>query len=335
MSVVKANAYGHGAVKIAQRLEELGTDYFAVAYTAEGVHLRNNDITKPILILHPQLHDLQDCIKRCLEPVIYSIEVLEAFIAFAKAEKTTHYPIHLEFNTGLNRIGIDPDELAQAVEIIKNHPEIKVRGVQSHLAASEDHDEDEFTSMQIALFKKLAADLETQLGYSIIKHEANTSGILNHNSSHFNMVRSGIGLYGYGNDPEYDAFLEPISSLKTQISLLRTIQKGESVSYNRKFIADREMTYAVLPLGHGDGIHRIHGNGNMEVSINGKTAPTLGIICMDMFMVDVSGIDCNVGDEVIIWDRKDQTARTVAENAGTISYELLTVISDRVPRVYL
>jgi alanine racemase len=335
MSVVKANAYGHGAIKIAQRLEELGTDYFAVAYTSEGVHLRDHGITKPILILHPQLHDLEDCIKRCLEPVIYSIEVLEAFIAFAKAEKTTHYPIHLEFNTGLNRIGIDPDELAQAVEIIKNHPEIKVRGVQSHLAASEDHDEDDFTHMQITLFKKLATDLEKELGYSVIKHEANTSGILNHNDSHFNMVRSGIGLYGYGNDPEYDAFLKPISSLKTQISLLRTIEKGESVSYNRKFIADHKMTYAVLPLGHGDGIHRIHGYGNMEVSINNKMAPTLGIICMDMFMVDVSRIDCKIGDEAIIWDTKSQTARTVAENAGTISYELLTVISDRVPRVYL
>jgi alanine racemase len=335
MSVVKANAYGHGAVKIAQRLQELGTDYFAVAYTSEGVELREQGITTPILIFHPQIHDLNLCIKHCLEPVIYGMEVLEAFVAFAKAEHQTNYPIHLEFNTGLNRIGIDTYQLQEVVEQIKNEPAIKVRGVQSHLAASEDHEEDDFTKNQISIFNKIAQDLEEQLGYPIIKHEANTSGILNHSSSHFNMVRSGIGLYGYGNDPIFDTFLKPISSLKSQISLIRTIGKGESVSYNRKFIADREMTYAVVALGHGDGIHRIHGYGHMEVLINGKAAPTLGIICMDMFMVDVSGIDCKVTDEVVIWDVVNQTARTVAENAGTISYELLTVISDRVPRVYL
>jgi alanine racemase len=335
MSVVKANAYGHGAVKIAQRLQELGTDYFAVAYTSEGVQLRENGIVTPILILHPQIHDLDLCIQHCLEPVIYGPEVLDAFIAFAKAKHTLDYPIHIEFNTGLNRIGFDPEQLQEIVTQIKSEPAIRVRGVQSHLAASEDHEEDDFTQQQINLFKNITRELEDSLGYEVIKHEANTSGLLNHDSSHFNMVRTGIGLYGYGNDPKFDAFLKPISSLRSQISLVRTIEKGESVSYNRKFIADHKMTYAVIALGHGDGIHRIHGYGNMEVSINGKTAPTLGIICMDMFMVDVTGIDCKVGDEVVIWDTKNQTARTVAENAGTISYELLTVISDRVPRVYI
>ncbi len=335
MAVVKANAYGHGAVRIAQKLQDLGTDYFAVAYTSEGVHLRKNGITTPILVLHPQIYDLELCIKHCLEPVIYGMEVMEAFIAFAKAEPTTDYPVHLEFNTGMNRLGLEPDNVEKIVEIVKNEASIKVRAVHSHLGASEDRDLDEYTDSQISKFAKVAQELQERLGYNIIKHEANTSGILNHESSHFNMVRSGIGLYGYGNDPEFDAQLKPISSLKAEVSLIKTVEKGESISYNRSFMATRDTTYAVIPLGHGDGINRIHGYGKMKVLINGELAPSLGIICMDMFMVDVTGMDCNVGDEVTIFNDTDHNAHKVAENAGTISYELLTGISDRVQRIYM
>ncbi len=335
MAVVKANAYGHGAIKVAHKLQELGADYIAVAYVSEGARLRDHGITAPICVFHPQVHELELCIERCLEPVLYSVEVLEEFLAFAKAKNQKNYPVHIEFNTGMNRLGIDPEDLHKVLEIINDQDHIKVRGVQSHLGASEDLAEDEFNKNQISLFHKTADAFEKSLGYPIIRHEANTSGILNYKESHFTMVRSGIGLYGYGNDPEHDKYLKPISSLKSNISLIRTIEKGESVSYNRKFFAPKKMTYAVVALGHGDGIHRIHGMGNMEVEINGKKAPTLGIICMDMFMVDVSDIDCKVGDEVIIWDENHQTAQTVAENAGTISYEILTVISDRVPRYYL
>jgi alanine racemase len=335
MAVVKANAYGHGAVRIAQRLQELGTDYFAVAYTSEGVELRNNGITTPILVLHPQIYDLELCIKHCLEPVIYGDEVLEAFIAFAKAEHTTDYPIHLEFNTGMNRLGLEPDDLEKFVEIIKNQTVVKVRAVHSHLGASEDQELNDYTNSQISKFAKVAQELQEKLGYKIIKHEANTSGILNHKSSHFNMVRSGIGLYGYGNDPEFNRQLKPISSLKAQISLVKTIEAGESISYNRSFMATQRTTYAVIPLGHGDGINRIHGYGKMKVIINGELAPSLGIICMDMFMVNVTGINCKVGDEVTIFNDSDHDAYNVAENAETISYELLTGISDRVQRIYL
>ncbi len=335
MAVVKANAYGHGAIKVAHKLQELGTDYIATAYASEGSKLRDNGITTPICVFHPQVHELELCIERCLEPVLYSIEVLEEFLAFAKAKNQKNYPVHIEFNTGMNRLGVDPKELDKVLDILNCQSYIKVRGVQSHLGASEDLAEDKFNRSQISLFHKTADDFEQGLGYAIIRHEANTSGILNYQESHFTMVRSGIGLYGYGNDPEHDKHLKPISSLKSNISLIRTIEKGESVSYNRKYFAPHRMTYAVVALGHGDGIHRIHGMGNMEVEINGKKAPTLGIICMDMFMVDVSGIECRVGDEVIIWDENQQTAQTVAENAGTISYEILTVISDRVPRYYL
>lgn len=335
MSVVKANAYGHGMVEVAQKLQDLGTDYFAVAYTEEGAELRDNGIVKPILVLHPQQHHLDLCIDRCLEPVIYSVEMLDAFTAFAKAKQQQSYPIHIEFNTGLNRIGIDPEDDDQVIEIIKSHPEVKVRGVQSHLAASEDLKEKTFTENQITLFKELTFKMEQELGYEFLIHESNTSGILNYKNAHFSMVRAGIGLYGFGNDARFDDHLKPVATFISNISQIRTIEPGASVSYNRKFVAKDPTTYAVVALGHGDGINRIYGYGKLKVHIHGKPAPTLGIICMDMFMVDVTGIDVKVGDEVIIFDPKTHTSRQMAEDAGTISYELLTGIQKRVKRVYI
>jgi alanine racemase len=334
MSVIKANAYGHGMVPMAQKLEQLGTDYFAVAYVEEGVELRDAGITKPILALHPQVHTLEVCIDRCIEPVIYSLEMLEHFSAFAKAKSQQEYPIHLEFNTGLNRIGIDPDDLAKTLKTVKESPAIKVRGLQSHLAASEDLNEKEFTLGQIATFHKLCDQVEKELGYQCLRHTDNTSGILNYSDAHYNMVRSGIGLYGYGNDKKFDKELRPVASLKSNISQIRSIKKGESVSYNRSHKAEKELTYAVIALGHGDGMNRIYGYGRASVQIKGQWAPTLGIICMDMFMVDVTDIDCQVGDEVIIFDLH-HSARDMAEKVGTISYELLTGIQKRVRRVYL
>lgn len=333
MAVVKANAYGHGAVTIAQHLQKLNVDYFAVAYVSEAVELRDNGIQKPILVLHAQTFMLDTCIDRCIEPVIYSLEMLDAFITVAKTKQQQSYPIHLEFNTGLNRIGIDFKDIDEVISKVTSNSAIKVRGLQSHLAASEDLNESNFTNLQIKLFEEVNARLEKALPYPFLKHESNTSGILNFINAHFSMVRSGIGLYGYGNDQKFDAELIPIASLKSVISQTRWIEAGESVSYNRKFIADERTRYAVIALGHGDGINRIYGYGKAHVSINGKLAPTLGIICMDMFMVDITNIDCHAGDEVIIFD-KQLTARDMAEKAGTISYEILTGIQKRVPRTY-
>ncbi|BAO54790.1 alanine racemase [Nonlabens marinus] len=334
MSVIKANAYGHGMVRIAEKLQELGTDYFAVAYVEEAIELREAGITKPILVLHPQLHTLEDCFEHCIEPVIYSVKVLERFSAFAKAKSLQDYPIHLEFNTGLNRIGIDPEDLPKVIALLQRNSQINVRGLQSHLAASEDHDEKEFTQSQISKFEELCDIVEQQLGYKCLRHTDNTSGILNYSDSHYSMVRSGIGLYGYGNDINYDIHLRPVASLKSNISQIRSIKKGESVSYNRSHKAEKDLKYAVIALGHGDGINRIYGYGRANMLVNGKWAPTLGIICMDMFMVDVSSIECAVGDPVTIFDQ-NYPARDMAEKAGTISYELLTGIQKRVRRVYL
>lgn len=334
MAVVKANAYGHGAVPVAQKLQELNVDYFAVAYVAEAVELRDNGITKPILVLHAQSFMLDTCIERCVEPVIYSMEMLDAFIASAKAKQQQSYPIHLEFNTGLNRIGIDPKDLEEVLTKVTENPSIKVRGLQSHLAASEDLSEEAFTKSQIAIFKKINERLEEVLSYPFLKHESNTSGILNYKAAHFSMVRSGIGLYGYSNDAVYDKNLKPIATLKSVISQTRWIEAGATVSYNRKFTASHKTRYAVIALGHADGINRIYGYGKASVIINGQLAPTLGIICMDMFMVDITHIDCKAGDEVIIFNQQ-HTAAHMAEAAGTISYEILTGIQKRVPRFYI
>jgi len=298
------------------------------------VELRDAGITKPILVLHPQIHTLEICIDRCIEPVIYSVEVLGKFLAFAKAKNQQSYPIHLEFNTGMNRLGIDADDLPRALELVKENASVKVIGLQSHLAASEDLSEKEFTLGQIKKFQQLCNQVEEELGYKCLRHTNNTSGILNFESAHYNMVRSGIGLYGYGNGKKHDVHLKPISSLISNISQIRHVKKGESISYNRSHTAKNDMTYAVIPLGHGDGMNRIYGYGKASVQINGKWAPTLGIICMDMFMVDVTDISCNVGDDVILFGHK-HSASDMAKKAGTISYELLTGIQKRVPKIYL
>ncbi len=334
MAVVKANAYGHGAIPIAQKLQGLNVDYFAVAYMDEAVELRDNNITKPILVLHAQFFNLETCIERYVEPVIYSVEMLDAFIAIAKTKQQQSYPIHLEFNTGLNRIGIDIDDLEEVISKVSSNPSIKVRGLQSHLAASEDLNEKEFTESQIQAFEKINNKLQEVIPYPFLKHKTNTSGILNYSDAHFSMVRSGIGLYGYGNDSRFDNDLKPIASLKSTVSQTRWIETGESLSYNRSFIAQKRTQYAVIALGHGDGINRIYGYGKASVLINDKEAPTLGIICMDMFMVDVTDIDCKAGDEVIIFN-KNLSAGHMAEKAGTISYEILAGIQKRVPRYYL
>ncbi len=354
MGVVKANAYGHGIVQIGRKLEQLGADYLAVAYVEEGVRLRDAGIRLPILVLHAQTHKLKECLERCLEPVIYRIEMLDEFYAYVlrqaqhklpcgkasnahppgNAERPP-YPVHIEFNTGMNRLGIDSEDAEKLHRKLSSMPGLKVRGIQSHLAASEDPAEKDFTQNQIDLFNKLAHNLEQKLGYKTLKHQSNTSGILNFKGAHYDMVRSGIGLYGYGNDPCFSKNLKPIGTLISQISQIRTVEAGESISYNRQFIATEKTTYAVIAVGHGDGIDRRNGHSSLKVLLHGQQAPTLGIICMDMFMVDVTHISqARVGDEVVIFG-KENPADLIAESAGTISYELLTGIRKRVNRVYL
>lgn len=334
LAVVKASGYGSDATIIAKHLEKIGADYFAVAYVSEGVLLRKAGITTPILVLHPQPVNFSKLIEYRLEPSLYSSRVLKEFITILSSENQKDYPIHLKFNSGLNRIGFNENEVNHVIEQLSATPHVKVISLLSHLAASEDHNEIEFTTKQIDTFKRTAEDLISKLGYKPILHQSNTSGILNYPTAHFDMVRTGIGLYGYGNEAKYDKQLKPVASLKSIISQIHQLNPGDSLGYNRAFIASKPTKTATIPVGHADGISRQYGNKKGYVTINDQKAFIIGNVCMDMIMVDVTDIDCNEGDEVIIFDTNTNAA-LVAEHSGTISYELLTAISPRVRRIVI
>lgn len=332
MAVVKAFGYGSDVTGIANKLASLGADYFAVAYTAEGIALREAGIETPILVLHPQSTNFEAIIENCLEPSLYSKFVLEEFIKTAEKQNQKDYPVHIKFNTGLNRLGFSEKETSVVRDGLKNTGAVKAASFFSHLAASEDWREREFTLLQIHTFRKIALKLYDELGYRPMLHICNTSGIINYPKAHLDMVRTGIGLYGFGNDDPEDQKLKPIGTLKTIISQIHKMEKGETLGYNRAFKATKTTKTATLPLGHADGINRQYGNGRAGVLINGNYAPIIGNVCMDMIMVDITGIDCEEGDEVIVFGGP-QHATEFAAKGNTISYELITGISQRVKRI--
>lgn len=331
LAVVKSFGYGSDAIAVAECLANCGADYFAVAYVHEGIALRKAGISEPILVLHPQEPNLKTLIEYTLEPALYNQRILDAFLDALTQTKTKNYPVHLKFNTGLNRLGFQPFESKNLLaQIEQNKNAIELRGVYSHLAASDDLKEDAFTRAQLDHFASIEADFKPSHPKTLF-HLLNTSGVLNYPQAQYDMVRTGISLYGYGNDPEVDAALKPVLTLKTVISQLNTLKKGASLGYNRAFVANATTKTATLPLGHADGIGRIYGNGNGFVWIHGQKAPFLGNVCMDMIMVDVTHIDCNEGDEVIVIGQH-ASAEALAANAGTISYELITGLSQRIQR---
>lgn len=332
LAVVKAFAYGSDSVAIAKELETLNVDYFAVAYTTEGVALRDAQIKTPILVLHPVPANFEETVNRCLEPSIYSKKILKEFIAVAESKNQTDYPIHLKFDTGLNRLGFEINEIPFIAEMLSKTNSVKVKSAFSHLAASEDLSEKDFSVGQINSFRKISEQLISQIGYKPLLHCSNTSGILNYPEAHFDMVRSGIGLYGFGNDKEHNKHLKPIGTLKTIISQIHNVTEGESVGYNRGFFASKPTRSATLPIGHADGIPRSYGKGKGWVTINDKKAPILGNVCMDMIMVDVTHIECEEGDEAIVFGPSAK-ADELSAAINSISYELITAISQRVKRV--
>lgn len=334
MAVVKAFGYGSDAIVIAKKLEELGADYLAVAFTDEGVSLRDAGIRLPVLVLHPQPIHFKTIIERCLEPNLYSLSVLNEFIKIAEEENQSDYPIHIEFNTGLNRLGLKSNTVDEIVNTLSKTKAVKIKSAFSHMVASEDLNEKTFTRQQINEYKETVYSLENKLDYSVCKHMCNTSGVLNYLEAHFDMVRCGIGLYGFGNSSSYNKQLKPIAKLKSVISQIHTLQVGESLGYNRAFVAEKVTRTATIPIGHADGIGRQYGNGKGYVFINGEKALIAGNVCMDMLMVDVTNISCEKGDEVIIFDEK-HSADNLANSANTISYEIITAISQRIKRVII
>ena len=334
LAVVKAFGYGSDAAIISQKLQQLKVDYFAVAYTSEGVALRKAGIIAPIIVFHPQIVNFKTIINHCLEPSLYSFKVLKAFQKAAKEFSQIDYPVHVKFNTGLNRLGFNDTNLEEVISTIKATSFIKVKSVFSHLAASEDFKEVLFTKNQIASFKIIVDTFIKGIGYKPIIHLCNTSGILNYPEAHFDMVRCGIGLYGFGNSKEKHHQLTPIASLKSIISQIHDITEGNSVGYNRAYIAKKNIKIATIPVGHADGLGRHYGNEVGFVYINQKKALIVGNVCMDMIMVDVTNIPCEEGDQVILFS-EDQSAENLALSSGTISYELISSISQRIPRSFV
>lgn len=288
----------------------------------------------PVLILHPQEVSFAKMIEKYLEPSLYSPTILTSFIKMAKERGQKDYPVHLKFNTGLNRLGFGERDLDFIVASLEGVDAIKISSLFSHLAASEDMNEKDFTISQIGQFEKISLDIISKLKYLPNRHILNTSGIINYPKAQYDMVRSGIGLYGYGNEAAEDERLIPVATLKTIISQIHKIAPRESVGYNRAFISNTDKVTATLPLGHADGIGRQYSNRIGQVYIHGNPAPIIGNVCMDMIMVDITGIDCKEGDEVIVFG-KEHSAEVLASSAKTITYELLTGISQRVKRKYI
>ncbi len=333
LAVVKANSYGSDAIIISKKLEQLGVDYLAVAYTQEGISLRKNGIKKPILVLHPQTENLSQLIDFNLEPNLYSFGILKSFISVATEKNVFDYPVHIKFNTGLNRLGFQERDIDDINRLINQT--IKPVSVFSHLAASEDTNEINFTHLQINRFNQIIKKISSTFSSQPFFHLCNTSGLLHYPEAHLDMVRSGIGLYGFSNIPKFQKQLQPIATLKSVISQIHLLSKGESVGYNRAYIAKQNNEkIAVIPIGHADGINRMYGNGKGWVTINGKKAAITGNVCMDMIMVNVTAISCDEGDEVIVFGQHP-TAEELSASVNSISYELITGISPRIKRLFI
>ena len=333
LAVVKAFGYGSDAVQIAKFLEDK-VDYFAVAYAIEGIALREAGVETPILVLHPHIQNIASIVEYRLEPCLYNFRIFDAFLKLADEAPLMNYPIHLKFNTGLNRLGFWHTDIPTIIANLKETTHVKVASVFSHLAASEDLEEQDFTINQINNFAYIAQQFYKHLGYEPILHILNTSGVINYPKAQFNMVRIGIGLYGFGNDEKETAQLKNTHNLKSIISQIHIIEPGETVGYNRAYTAKRQSKTATIPIGHADGLSRRLGNKKGYVLINNQKAYIIGNVCMDMIMVDITKIDCAEGDEVIIFNNQEMIQH-IADVSETIPYETLTAISQRVKKVLI
>ena len=333
MAMVKAFSYGSGGFEIAKILEHHKVDYLGVAFADEGISLKTLGITLPIMVLNPESTSFPAIIQHQLEPEIYSLKGLNAFLKLAEQKNLKDFPIHIKLDTGMHRLGFETNTIDDLITTLKGNQRVKVKSILSHLATSDDLEQKDFALYQIQLFEKLSSQLMSELQITPIRHVLNTSGISNLTEAQYDMVRLGIGLYGVSNDSEEQKYLENVSTLKSIISQIRTIQSGESVGYGRRFIAERESKIATIPIGYADGISRHWGNGTGFVTIKNKKATIIGSVCMDMLMVDVTEIDCREGDSVIIFG-ESPTVTYMAEKLKTIPYEILTSISQRVKRVF-
>lgn len=333
MAMVKAFSYGSGSYEIANLLQFIHADYLAVAFTDEGVELRKAGITLPIMVMNPEPVSFDALTEHNLEPELFSFSILHAFETYLEKEAITDYPVHLKIDTGMHRLGFMKEELEQLCRELKKKNYFTVQSVLSHLAASEDENEDTFTLQQAKFFEEACAYIQSQLQYSFIRHLDNSNGTLRHPKLQFDMVRLGIGMYGISS-AAHQLKLEEVLSLKTTIAQLKHLQPGDTVGYNRRGVIHQPSVTATVRIGYADGYPRNLSNGKGHMLVNGNKAPVIGSVCMDMTMLDVTAIPgVSEGDEVIVFG-KNLSINQLAQWSQTIPYEVMTGISQRVKRVY-
>jgi alanine racemase len=333
MAMVKAFSYGSGSYEVANALQFHRVDYLAVAYADEGVELRKAGINLPIMVMNPEESTFDVLVQYNLEPDLYSPGILSLFEDFVKKQGIQQFPVHIELETGMNRLGFSITELPVLINSLRS-PFFKVQTVFTHLASSEDPQHDAYTDHQGALYMQMVEQIQAVLSYSFIKHVVNTAGIIRHPQWHLDMVRLGIGLYGGDSSGEGGLDLREVSTLKSTIAQIKELKEGETVSYGRKGVVTNDARIATVRIGYADGYPRRLGNGAGKMLVNGHLAPVIGTVCMDMTMIDITNIShVQEGDEVIVFGGA-LPVKQVSHWAQTIPYELLAGISQRVKRVY-
>lgn len=329
--MVKASAYGSGALEVSRTLQEHGVDYLAVAVADEGVALRNAGITANIMVMNPEMTAFRTMLQYNLEPEIYSFRILDAMIREAKREGVTHYPIHVKIDSGMHRLGFLPGEIDELISRLKAQNAVVPRSVFSHFVGSDGEMFNDFTKKQFDVYNEASLKLQKSFPDKILRHICNTAGIERFPEYHLDMVRLGLGLYGI--DPFTNKTIHNVATLRTTILQIHDVKKEDTVGYSRKGQLTRDSRIAAIPIGYADGLDRHLGCGNGYCLVNNKKAPYVGNICMDVAMIDVTDIPCKEGDSVEIFgDNLPVTA--LSDILGTIPYEILTSVSERVKRIY-
>ncbi|MGN1376021.1 MAG: bifunctional UDP-N-acetylmuramoyl-tripeptide:D-alanyl-D-alanine ligase/alanine racemase [Prevotella sp.] len=330
--MVKANAYGSGAIEVAKTLQEHRVDYLAVAVADEGVTLRKNGITSNIMVMNPEMTAFKNIFDYKLEPEVYSFRLLDALIKAARKEGITNYPVHIKLDTGMHRLGFAPtNDMDKLITILKSQNAIIPKSVFSHFVGSDSDDFDRFSAQQFDLFIKASDKLQSAFSHKILRHMDNSAGIAHFPDRQLDMCRLGLGLYGI--DSRDNSILNVVSTLKTIILQIHNVPKEETVGYSRKGILSRDSVIGAIPIGYADGLNRKLGRGKCYCMVNGKKAPYIGNICMDVAMIDLTGIDCKEGDSVEIFGN-NLPVTVLSDALDTIPYEVLTSISNRVKRIY-
>lgn len=332
MAMVKAFSYGSGSFEIANLLQFHKVDYLAVAYADEGIALRKAGISLPIMVMSPEESAFEAIIEHQLEPEIYSLEIFNSFLN-AISEHQVEYPIHVKIDSGMHRLGFDENDIEELADVLKKEKRIKVQSIFSHLVASGEAEHDGFTQQQIDKFKRISSQLDNVLGYKPILHISNTSGISRWPDAQMDLVRLGIGLYGFDSALTDNRGLQTTMVLKTTVTQVKVLVAGETVGYSRRGVLPNGGKIATVKIGYADGYNRAFGNGVGKMIVNGHLVPTIGSICMDMTMLDVTEVDVKPGDEAIVFNQ-EHNIMELAKQINTIPYEILTNISQRVKRVY-